>query len=297
LRVLTDHIANALNGMNSQVQRYATSLNVLDRDFQHRIRCSEENQRQFQLCIAELRSETQTRAKQTDDALAELRDKLAEAQRFCSSLCEQPVMSPGCQQKLHARSPSSGRMGPHASPASPSLQNRTISARHPLLTMSPRQLQSFSGQSSAGGDAASMQRATLSAPLVISMAKGPTLASQLPLNTAPADKAETMVHSSETEPLAYSSMVPWSPSSHGMGSSPISRTRSISPPGRPSLHFSGHSSSSRTRTLQSICRNTPPGSISLQWRAGSSSGSQSIPSTNTAWGLQQWQQQQQQQQL
>jgi len=169
LRILTDHTAEALHGMNSEVQRCASSLDVFDRDIQHRIRCFEENQRQFQCCVAELR-ETQILLLQTDDAVAELRDKCA---HVCSNLYQQPAMLPSSQQNNRARSPSPARS---ASPGSSRPLIRHLGAAQPIVTLTPRQLPPWSSHSGPGGHEhpTSMQRGRVGAPRVISTPKRAT---------------------------------------------------------------------------------------------------------------------------
>jgi len=162
--------------MSSQVQRSTTSLNVLDRYFQHRIHCFEEEQGQLQALVAELQSEVQMRSKQTDDAVAELRDKLAKV--LCNSY-EKSAIPLGSQQ----RSGALAQISPAASPFATPPRSRPFSAGH---NMRP-------GQS--GGDAslqiASAEATHISAPAVT------TLASPLSRGMLPTDVAEMVVHPPE----------------------------------------------------------------------------------------------------
>jgi len=187
--------------------------------------------------------------------VAELQDKLAEAQHSWNNLCEQPL---GCQQRGRARSPSCARMLT-PSPASPPSSGRHLSAGQPR------------SQHLLGGDVPTMQRAA--PPFVIAGSMRSALASQQFLGTAHADMAEKMMHSPVKASAADSTMLPWSPGSNGMGSSCIARPRSPSPCGRPLLQhkqvaFVPSSPPSGMRTPQHSCRTTATGSVSLQRLAG-----------------------------
>merc|ERR1712129_43164 len=119
LHDLTDQVAEAIEGTDSEILRLASNLDILDQDFQHRIRCVEETQREFQCFAGELR-ETQILLLQTDDAVTQLRDQWAEAHPVPSNLYQQPALPLSSQQQNRAVSPSPTRR------ASPGASRRII---------------------------------------------------------------------------------------------------------------------------------------------------------------------------
>jgi len=190
LRDLTDRIAEALHEMNAQVQRSSTCLNVLDRNFQHRIRRFEEDQGQLRALVVELQSEVKMRSKQTDDAVAELRDKFAKV--LCNSY-EQSAMPFCSQQTSGAVSPPYARMSPSASPGATPPRSQHLCAGQSMRPGTPRQLAPWGSQPGQSGD---IHRA--SEAMHVPPPKVTTLASQLSHGMMPADVvAEMVVHTPE----------------------------------------------------------------------------------------------------
>lgn len=172
---LTDYIAEALRGMNSQVQRSTRSLNVLDRYLQQRIRCFEEDQGQIQALVAELQSEVQMRSKLTDDAVADLRDKLAKV--LCNS--EMKSATPPGSHGSQSSQQRGAALPRAASPCATPPRIRHLSAGQNLRPGTALQFQPQGTHSSQSGGDASIQRSSaeaahISAPAATMLAPQPS---------------------------------------------------------------------------------------------------------------------------
>jgi len=143
--------------------------------------------------VAELQSEIKMLSKQTDDAVAELRDKLAKV--LCNSYDHSTM--PFCsQQRSGVQSPSIARINCAASPGVTPPRSRHLCAGQNMRPRTPRQFPP-SAQPGQSSDAASIQRAPAEA-MHVSAPKVTTLKSQLPHGMLPADVvAEMIVHTPE----------------------------------------------------------------------------------------------------